>query len=52
MSYPDYPGGKRGARNGSEIRQWPAAALAFHYGARAATGRLAGYQQIKGISDA
>lgn len=36
--------------DGSEIRQWPAAALAFHYGARAVRGRLAGYEaQIKRI---
>lgn len=34
---------------GSEIRQWPAAALAFHYGVRAVQGRLAGYEaHIKG----
>ncbi|MDR2214451.1 MAG: ATP-binding protein [Nevskiaceae bacterium] len=33
---------------GSEIRQWPAAVLAFHYGVRAVQGRLAGYEaQIK-----
>jgi uncharacterized protein len=33
----------------SEIRQWPAAALAFHYGASAVRGRLAGLEaQIKG----
>lgn len=37
--------------DGSEIRQWPAAALAFHYGVRAVQGRLAGYEaQIKGIT--
>ncbi len=37
--------------DGSEIRQWPAAALAFHFGARAVKGRLAGYEaQIKGIT--
>lgn len=37
--------------NGSEIRQWPAAALAFHYGERAVQGRLAGYEaQIKSIT--
>lgn len=29
---------------GSEIRQWPAAALAFHYGVRAVQGRLAEYE--------
>ncbi|MFT3801276.1 MAG: ATP-binding protein [Burkholderiaceae bacterium] len=35
---------------GGEIRQWPAAALAFHYGMRAVRGRLAGYEaQIKSI---
>ena len=37
--------------DGSEIRQWPAAVLAFHYGVRAVQGRLAGYEaQIKGIT--
>lgn len=37
---------------GSEIRQWPAAVLAFHYGTRAVLGRLAGYEaQIKGMSE-
>jgi len=37
--------------DGSEIRQWPAAALAFHYGVRAVQGRLAGYEaRIKGIT--
>jgi predicted AAA+ superfamily ATPase len=37
--------------DGSEIRQWPAAALAFHYGVRAVQGRLAGYEaQIKDIT--
>lgn len=30
--------------DGSEIRQWPAAALAFHYGVRAVQGRLSGYE--------
>jgi predicted AAA+ superfamily ATPase len=30
--------------DGSEIRHWPAAALAFHYGVRAVQGRLAGYE--------
>ena len=35
----------------SEIRQWPAAVLAFHYGVRAVRGRLAGYEaQIKGLT--
>lgn len=34
--------------DGAEIRQWPAAALAFHYGIRAVQGRLAGFEaQIK-----
>lgn len=37
--------------DGGEIRQWPAAALAFHYGVRAVQGRLAGYEaQIKDIT--
>lgn len=37
---------------GSEIRQWPAAALAFHYGARAVRGRVASYEaSIKGMRD-
>jgi predicted AAA+ superfamily ATPase len=36
---------------GSEIRQWPAAALAFHYGAIAVRGRLADFEaQIEGIN--
>jgi len=30
--------------DGSEIRHWPAAALAFHYGVRAVQGRLAGFE--------
>lgn len=39
--------------DGSEIRQWPAAALAFHYGTRAVKGRLADYEgRIKGMNDA
>lgn len=39
--------------DGCEIRQWPAAALAFHYGTRAVQGRLAGYEaRIKGMGDA
>lgn len=39
--------------DGSEIRQWPAAVLAFHYGARAVKGRLADYEaRIKGVHDA
>ncbi len=37
--------------DGCEIRQWPAAALAFHYGVRAVQGRLAGYEaQIRSIA--
>ncbi len=37
--------------DGSEIRLWPAAALAFHYGARAVKGRLADYEaQIQGVT--
>ncbi|MGA0587853.1 hypothetical protein ACO2Q2_12090 [Dyella sp. KRB-257] len=36
---------RRGSRNDScEIRQWPAAALAVHYGMRAVQGRLAGFE--------
>ncbi len=36
--------------DGGTIHQWPAAALAFHYGVRAVQGRLAVYEaQIKGI---
>ena len=30
--------------DGAEIRQWPAAALAFHYGVRAVEGRLADFE--------
>ena len=30
--------------DGCEIRQWPAAVLAFHYGVRAVQGRLASYE--------
>ncbi len=38
--------------DGSELRQWPAAVLAFHYGTRAVQGRLADYEaQVKGITD-
>lgn len=38
--------------DGSEIRLWPAAALAFHYGARAVKGRLSNFEaRIDGISD-
>ena len=37
--------------DGGEVRQWPAAALAFHYGVRAVQGRLAGYEaRIKSIA--
>lgn len=37
--------------DGCEIRQWPAAALAFHYGTRAVRGRLAGFDaHIKEIT--
>jgi predicted AAA+ superfamily ATPase len=37
---------------GSEIRQWPAAVLAFHYGVCAVRGRLADYEaRIKGIAE-
>ncbi|MGE0582221.1 MAG: ATP-binding protein [Steroidobacteraceae bacterium] len=36
--------------DGSELRQWPAAALTFHYGIRAVQGRLASHDaRIKGI---
>lgn len=36
------------ATESCEIRQWPAAVLAFHYGVRAVEGRLAGFEaQIK-----
>ncbi|MEX2469670.1 MAG: ATP-binding protein [Pseudohongiellaceae bacterium] len=34
----------------SEIRQWPAAVLAFHYGTNAVRGRLARYEaKVKGV---
>lgn len=37
---------------GSTIRLWPAAALAFHYGVRAVKGRIADYEtRIKGATD-
>lgn len=37
---------------GSTIRLWPAAALAFHYGVRAVKGRIADYEtRIKGVTD-
>jgi hypothetical protein len=36
----------------SKIHQWPAAALAFHYGVQAVRGRLADYEaQIREISN-
>jgi len=36
--------------DGSELRQWPAAVLTFHYGVRAVQGRLASHEaRIKGI---
>ena len=36
--------------DGSEIRQWPAAVLAYHYGASAVRGRLAGFEaKVKGV---
>ncbi|MCL4778954.1 MAG: ATP-binding protein [Gammaproteobacteria bacterium] len=35
---------------GGQVRQWPAAVIAFHYGASAVRGRMAGYEaRIKGI---
>lgn len=35
-----------------EIRQWPVAVLAFHYGVNAVRGRLAGFEvQVKGFSE-
>lgn len=35
-----------------QIRQWPAAVLAFHYGTNAVRGRLAGFEaQVKGFSE-
>ncbi|MEX2130854.1 MAG: ATP-binding protein [Pseudohongiellaceae bacterium] len=38
--------------DGSEIRQWPAAVLAFHYGTSAVRGRLAGFEvQVTGKID-
>lgn len=41
---------RRQSIDGGEVRQWPAAALAFHYGVRAVQGRLAGFEaQIKEI---
>ena len=41
------------AVKGIVIRQWPVAVLAFHYGARAVRGRLAGYEaRVKGFPKA
>jgi len=38
--------------NGSELRQWPAAVLAFHHGSRAVQGRLADYEaQVTGVTE-
>lgn len=40
----------RRALDGNDIRQWPAAVLAFHYGVQAVKGRLANFDaQIKGV---
>ena len=40
------------AVDGGEIRQWPAAALAFHYGIGAVRGRIADYEaRIKGVAE-
>lgn len=37
--------------DGRQIRQWPAAVLAFHYGVRAVEGRMADYEaRIKGVT--
>jgi len=37
--------------DGRQIRQWPAAVLAFHYGMRAVEGRMAHYEaRIKGVA--
>ncbi len=37
--------------DGRQIRQWPAAVLAFHYGMRAVEGRMADYEaRIKGVT--
>lgn len=43
--------GEFNAAQGSTVRLWPAAALAFHYGERAVKGRIADYEaQIKGAT--
>jgi predicted AAA+ superfamily ATPase len=43
--------GEFAAGHGGTIRLWPAAALAFHYGARAVKGRMADYEaRIKGVT--
>lgn len=40
----------RSTLNGAELRQWPAAALAFHYGSSAVRGRLADFDaRVEGI---
>lgn len=40
------------AVDGGEIRLWPAAVLAFHYGVSAVRGRLAGFEaRVKGVDD-
>lgn len=40
----------REAVDGGEIRHWPAAVLAFHYGVRAVKGRLAGFEaKVQGV---
>lgn len=40
----------RNSIDGNEIRQWPAAVLAFHYGVQAVKGRLASFDaQIKDV---
>jgi len=41
----------KAAVDGGEVRQWPAAVLAFHYGVSAVRGRLAGFEaQVKGFT--
>lgn len=38
--------------NGTELRMWPAAALAYHYGARAVDARMSSFEaRITGISE-
>lgn len=40
----------RSTVGGSEIRQWPSAVLAFHYGTRAVRGRIAHFEaKVKGV---